>query len=40
MGLGQVSVHQLTGHFTSLHSLSLRRVTRDEEIAREALPVQ
>ncbi len=26
---GEVTVHQLTCHFTSLHSVSLRRVTQN-----------
>jgi hypothetical protein len=40
----EVSVHQMaryfTLHFTPHLAVSLRRVTRDQEIAREALPVQ
>jgi hypothetical protein len=37
---GEVTVHQLTCHFTSLHSVSLLRVTRDQEIAREEILLQ
>ncbi|HEX6555611.1 MAG TPA: hypothetical protein VF026_22810 [Ktedonobacteraceae bacterium] len=37
---GEVTVQQMTEHDTSLHSVSLRRVTRDEESAREELPLQ
>jgi hypothetical protein len=33
----EVTVQQMTEHYTSLHSLSLHRVTRDEEIACEEL---
>ncbi|TMD71472.1 MAG: hypothetical protein E6I97_18700 [Chloroflexi bacterium] len=37
---GDVTVQQMTEHDTSLHSVSLRRVTRDEEIAREEILLQ
>src|SRR2546421_3076030 len=37
---GEVTVQQMTEHDTSLHNVSLRRVTRDEEIAREELLLQ
>src|SRR2546421_6534204 len=34
---GEVTVQQMASHYTSLHSVVLRRVTRDEETAREAI---
>src|SRR5947208_16714574 len=36
----EVTVQQMTEHYTSRHSVSLRRVTRDEENAREELLLQ
>ena len=33
----EVTVQQMTSHYTSLHRVALRRVTRDEEVAREAI---
>ena len=32
----EVTVQQMTEHYTSLHRVALRRVTIDEEVAREA----
>ncbi len=34
---GEVTVQQMASHYTSLHSVALRRVTRDEETAREEI---
>ena len=34
---GEVTVQQMTERNTSLHNVLLRRVTRDEEIAREEI---
>ena len=36
----EVTVQQMTEHYTSLHNVSLRRVTRDEESAREETLLQ
>jgi hypothetical protein len=36
----EVTVQQMTERDTSLHNVLLRQVTRDEEIAREALLLQ
>ncbi len=33
----EVTVQQMTEHYTSLHRVALRRVTIDEEVAREAI---
>jgi hypothetical protein len=33
----EVTVQQMTSHYTSRHNVSLRRVMRDEEIAREEI---
>ena len=37
---GEVTIQEVTEHYTTRHNVLLHRVTRDEEIAREALPVQ
>ncbi len=34
---GEVTVQQMASHYTSRHNVSLRRVTRDEETAREEI---